>query len=114
MRRWIMQQLARRIVLVPEGTFTPSPPPVLLDSLTDELLVVASDVIKAVVTEAQAPPSGKAQLRMLAWLVADARGARVMLGKADADVAGKRGRRGRLAEARGGLEHEETGLGRAS
>ena len=52
--------------------------------------MIASDVIKAVATEAQPPPSGKAQLRLLAWLVADARGAAVLLDKADAAVAGKR------------------------
>jgi len=67
-----------------------SPPPALLDTLTDELLVVASDVINAVAAEAQPTPSGKSLLRILAWLVADARGARVLLDKADAEKAGKR------------------------
>ena len=85
-----LEQLARRIVLVPEGSFAPSPPPALLDSLTDELLVVASDTINAVVTEVQPLPSGKAQLRLLAWLVADARGASMLLDKAEAALAGKR------------------------
>ena len=68
----------------------PSPLPALLDTLTDELLVVASDVIPALAVHTQPPPSGKSQLRMLAWLVADARGARVLLDKADAAKAGKR------------------------
>ena len=68
----------------------PSPPPALLDTLTDELLVVASDVINAVAAEAQPTPSGKSLLRILAWLVADARGAVELLDKADAAKAGKR------------------------
>ena len=76
----------------PEGT-------VLLDKLTDELLVVASDVVSASAAAYRASIkdlvgvpafSGKAQLRFLAWLVADARGAVELLGKAEAETVGKR------------------------
>jgi hypothetical protein len=73
-----LEQRARRLVSVPEGTFSPSPLPALLDSLTDEQLVVASDAIAAAATAAaaeqvQPPPSGKALLRLLAWLLRSGR-----------------------------------------
>ena len=53
-------------------------PPRLLDKLTDELLVVASDAVAAVAAEEQ-PLSGNAALRLLAWTVADAHGATVVM-----------------------------------
>ena len=84
-----LERLAQRIVSSPEGTFAPSPPPALLDALTDEQLVMASDVLAAAAAQVQQPPSGKAQQRLLAWLLADARGATALLDKEDAQVAGK-------------------------
>jgi hypothetical protein len=51
---------------------------------------IAFAKIAAVAAEAQPPPSGKSQQRMLAWLVADAGGATALLGHADATLAGKR------------------------
>ena len=64
-------------------------PPRLFDKLTDELLVVASDVIAAVGAE-QPPLSGNAALRLLAWTVADARGATVVMDKQFARKVGVR------------------------
>ena len=49
-------------------------PPRLLDKLTDELLVIASHAVAAVSAE-EPKLSGNAGLRLLAWTVADARGA---------------------------------------
>jgi chemotaxis protein histidine kinase CheA len=72
------------------GDFTPSPPPALLGELTDHTLVVASDALEAAITGVQPKPSGRARLRLLAWLVADARGATVPLDKALAETVGKR------------------------
>ena len=86
----MLLERARRILASEEGNFTPSPPPALLDSITDELLVVASDTVAAVATQAPTKPSGKAKLRLLAWLVADARGADTPLEKALAETVGKR------------------------
>ena len=86
----MLLERARRILASEEGNFTPSPPPALLDSITDELLVVASDTVEAVATQAPTKPSGKAKLRLLAWLVADARGADTPLYKALAETVGKR------------------------
>ena len=50
---------------------------------------MASDVLAAAAAQVQQPPSGKAQQRLLAWLLADARGATALLDKEDAQVAGK-------------------------
>ena len=60
-----LQVLAQRIRPFKDGNHTPSPPPHLLDKLTDELLVVASDVVAAVAAEGTAL-SGKQQYRLLA------------------------------------------------
>jgi len=83
-------ELARRILPFPEGDFSPSAPPHLLISITDGLLVVASDAIAAVAEEAEPSLSGKAKLRLLAWTLADARGAQVPLEKPLAETIGKR------------------------
>ena len=85
-----LRQLARRLLPFTEGSFEPSPPPCLLDNLTDELLVVAADAVDAVCATATARPSGKAQYRLLAWVVADARGAAVPMEKPLAETIGKR------------------------
>lgn len=69
------QKLSIAILAAKDNKFEPSPPPALIDAITDELLVVASDAVAAAATEAQTKPSGKAKYRLLAWLVADARGA---------------------------------------
>lgn len=82
-------QLARRIRAFSEGKFTPSPPPQLFYLLTDENLVVASDAVSVVGAEAPAL-SGNAVLKLLAWAVADAHGARTPLDKALALTVGKR------------------------
>ena len=57
---------------------------------TDEILVVAAAAVEAVVAQQQPRPSGKAQYRLLAWTVADARGATAVLDKALAETVGKR------------------------
>ena len=84
------QQLARRILQHPEGDFTPSPPPRLLDNITDDNLMVAWDAVVAAAAAMEAAPSGVKQQTALAWLLADARGAKRALGKEVATKAGKR------------------------
>ena len=86
----MLRERARRILASEDDKFEPSPPPALIDAITDELLVVASDTVAAAATEAQTKPSGKAKYRLLAWLVADARGADTPLDKALAETVGKR------------------------
>ena len=44
---------ARHIRSITDGEFTPSPPPSLLAKLTDELLVIAADVVEAVGAESK-------------------------------------------------------------
>ena len=66
-----LRQHARRLLPHPEGDFSPSGAPPLLDKLTDASLVIASDLVRAEASTL----SGKAQQRLLAWLLADARGA---------------------------------------
>ena len=73
---------ARRILRCPDGDFVPSPPPGLLDVITDEILVIALDAVQSAAHEAHPVPSGLAQMRMLAWVLADARGAGKLLDKA--------------------------------
>jgi len=58
--------------------------------ITDELLTVASDSVEAICDLVQPRPSGKVQLRLLAWVVADARGAVVSMDKPLAETVGKR------------------------
>lgn len=85
-----LRVLARRISPFLGGDFAPSPPPALLATITDGLLVVAWDAIAAVVAEAQPRLSGKAHLRLLGWTLADARGAQIAMDKALAETVGKR------------------------
>ena len=83
-----LETLATRIRSFKEGEHSPSPPPHLLDKLTDEVLVVASDAVAKVASGASL--SGKQQTRLLAWTVADARGAQLALDKPLAETVGKR------------------------
>ena len=85
-----LRSRAERLHPFTGGQFEPSPPPVLLDKLTDQLLVVASNAVTAVAAETVPLLSGKATLRLLAWVVADARGATTPLEKALAETVGKR------------------------
>ena len=85
-----LRRLARRILQFPDGTFEPSAAPALLQKLTDELLVVASDAVSTVVAEAASKPSARAVLKLLAWTVADARGASIPLDESLALTVGKR------------------------
>ena len=102
-----LRLLARRIRSFPEGKFTPSPPPSIFSVLTDELLVDASDAVTAVAAE-EKELSGNAGFRLLAWTVADARGAMAPL---DAQVAMKVGKRldSRAITVRGALA-QATGI----
>ena len=63
----MLLERARRILASEEGNFTPSPPPALLDSITDELLVVASDTVAAVATQAPTKPSAHTQGEPEPW-----------------------------------------------
>ena len=85
-----LRRLATRLMAHPNGDFTPSQPPALLGKLTDHLLVVASDAVRAAAAEKVPQPSGRATLRLLAWVVADTRGAVQPLEKALAETVGKR------------------------
>ena len=86
-------KLAERIMTFPDGNFEPSPPPQLLSKLTDEDLVLAADAVEAVAAKQQARPTGRALFRLLAWTVADARGAATLPDKAVAETGGKQTRR---------------------
>jgi hypothetical protein len=72
-----LEQAAQLVLQHPEGDFEPSPAPRVLGSITDDNLVVAwSAVTRAAAQQEGKPPSGLAQKRALAWIVADARGAK--------------------------------------
>ena len=81
-----LRQRATRLLPFAEGNFAASGPPSLLDVLTDASLVVASGIVH----EEAAQLSGKAKLRLLAWLLADARGATTPIDKKLAETVGKR------------------------
>ena len=70
-----LQERARSFLPHPTGDFTPTRGNALLNTITDELLVVASDAVAAAVAATQPPPAGNSVFRLLAWVVADARGA---------------------------------------
>ena len=53
-----LTRLAERILPFTNGDFQPSQPPMLLEKLTDQLLVVASDVVAAVATVASPTLTG--------------------------------------------------------
>jgi hypothetical protein len=82
--------LARRILAFPTGQYELSPLPPMLNELTDEIITVAVAAVEAVMAEQLARPSGKAQKRLLARVVADARGARAALDSTCAEKVGKR------------------------
>ena len=84
------RRLVKRILTSLDGKFEASPPPQLLKELTDEDIIVAVDAVEAVVAEQQPRPSGRAQFRLLAWTVADARGAVRPLDMVAAEAVGKR------------------------
>ena len=84
-----LKVLAQRIRRFPEGEYPPLPHPQLLNQLTDELLVAASDGVKSVAAEAPSI-SGNSALRLLAWTVADARSATTVLEKPLTLTVGKR------------------------
>jgi hypothetical protein len=85
-----LESTARRILPFTECDFEPSPPPMLLKALSDHDLVVARAAVWRVAAEQEPPPSGLARFRLLAWTVADARGALLPLPKRTAEKAGKR------------------------
>jgi hypothetical protein len=85
-----LEERAARILTFPEGTHTPSTSPVLLEVLTDQDIVVAVAAIEAVAARLPAPPSGNALKKLIAAVVADARGATKLLDKAAALTVGKR------------------------
>ena len=85
----MLKELAQRIRGSPEGEFTPSPPPRRLHEITDSLLIIASDAVSEVGSE-QPPLSKNGILKLLAWTVADARGATTPLDKPLALTIGKR------------------------
>jgi hypothetical protein len=86
-----LRATALRILPYHQGNFTPSPPPQILDTITDEQILVAFDVVARIAVEAKPKPlSGAAEQRLLAWLIADARGATIVLDPPSAERAGKR------------------------
>ena len=90
-----LRRRAKLYLCCPEGVFPAPDGPALLDKLTDEVLLVASDVVTSAAAASHEKISGKAQLRCLAWLLADARGSPwwcidVGLDKAAAETVGKR------------------------
>ena len=85
-----LKDVARRILPFTDGDFAPTAPPPLLEKITDYDLVVAHNAVWAVAAEQQKALSGKAKYRLLAWTVADARGALEPLCKPVAEKVGKR------------------------
>ena len=82
---------ARQFLRHPDGKFDASPLK-LLNEIIDGALVDAADAVEAAVQElpaGRARPSGRAQRRLLAWVLADARGS-APLEPAVAETAGKR------------------------
>ena len=87
-----LRNLASRWLSFGVNVFVPLEPPALLDRLTDELLVLSCDAVAAEVQVARRNEtiSGKAQTRLLAWVISDARGAHIRMESALAETVGKR------------------------
>ena len=68
------RQRAKEWLACGDGVFPQRDGPAIIDKITDQLLVVASDVATAVAATSAEKVSGRSRFRMLAWLVADARG----------------------------------------
>jgi hypothetical protein len=85
-----LQQLAACILSEPAGDRAPAEGLPLLSRLTDELLVVAADAVAQAATAAAQPVSARSRLRLLADVVAEARGARQRLERSLAFTVGTR------------------------
>jgi hypothetical protein len=84
------EERATRIMAFSEGNYAPSTSPALLDVLTDEDIIIAVAAIEAVAARQPTVPSANAQKKLLAAVVADARGATKLLDKSAALTVGKR------------------------
>ena len=97
----VLRAIAERLVQFAQGDFRATGPPQVLQVLTDEITVIADEAVASVCAGVQPkPPSLAAKQRLLAWVVADARGATVALEKPLAltvSASGSRGRRRRCA-----------------
>ena len=86
MAKIALRQQAERLLPYTDGKFSPSPPPAALENLTDELVVVAAEVVGII----GAGLGVNARFRLLSWVVADARGAQVVMEPNLALTVGKR------------------------
>jgi hypothetical protein len=85
-----LQERARRIRLATGGELEHSAD-MLAEHLTDWLIVLACDAVSTTAAESTEPVSGKAQQRLLAWLLCDALGhTGAVLDAKAAEAAGKR------------------------
>jgi hypothetical protein len=85
-----LEERALRILAFPEGKHTPSTSAALLDVLTEENIVVAVAAVEAVAARQPTAPSANALKKLLATVIADARGAIKVLDKTAALTVGKR------------------------
>ena len=86
--RELVQASTQRILAHPDGDFEASDGQPVVRAYTDELNIVAVDVVTGVCAEAQS--SGKARHRLLAWVVGDLIGKRLDGDKTVAETVGKR------------------------
>ena len=87
----VIREAAARILPFAKDDFTPTGLPAAFQVITDELLVVAEEAVASVCAAVlPTPPSLASQQRLLAWVVADTRGATTLLEKPLALVVGKR------------------------
>ena len=82
-----LAESALRLLRHPNGDFTPTGGTPLLEVITDTLLVVAADAVAAAATTSAGVND---RYRLLAWVVADARGATIAMEKALALNVGKK------------------------
>ena len=85
-----LRKIARRILPYTDGKFSPTTGDPVVKVLTDDLLMAAAAAVKDVCGAVEPTPSGKAQFRLLAWVVADAVGALEPVEKDVAETVGKR------------------------
>ena len=86
--RELVQARTQRILAHPDGDFEASDGQPVVRAYTDELNIVAVDVVTGMCAEAQS--SGKARHRLLAWVVGDVIGKHLDGDKTVAETVGKR------------------------
>jgi hypothetical protein len=85
-----LRQIAERILPFPDGKVDTKTLHKVATVVTNELLILTWEAVRTVSQLRESPPSGKAQLKLLAWVVAGAVGGPMLTDLEQAHTLGKR------------------------